>query len=107
VASKPTTSSIVGISLRGTWLLRRRCPALRWRDSDLGSSVELREPVVPMLTEKPKWKNHEGVSTDAGHWGGPACSSDEATVMVVEQRGWIRQLNLMLNWERTRRRYWK
>jgi group II intron reverse transcriptase/maturase len=32
-------------------------------------------------------------STDAGHRGGPSRSSDEASVMEVEQRGWPVQLN--------------
>ena len=32
-------------------------------------------------------------STDAGHRGGPSCSSDEASVMEVEPRGWPVQLN--------------
>ena len=30
---------------------------------------------VPMLREKLKWRSHE--STDAGHRGGVACSSEE------------------------------
>jgi hypothetical protein len=30
---------------------------------------------------------HKRESTDAKHWGGMTCSSDEATVMVVERRG--------------------
>ncbi len=37
------------------WLLGERCSAYRWRDSVLGSCGELREPVVLMLREKPKW----------------------------------------------------
>ena len=42
------------ISLQRTWLLCRRCPAFRWRESDLGFYRELREPVVLMLREKRK-----------------------------------------------------
>lgn len=30
-------------------------------------------------------------STNAKHRGGPACSSDEASVMEVEQRRWLVQ----------------
>jgi hypothetical protein len=37
--------------------------------------------------EQPKWKNHEGLSTDAGCAGGPTCSSDELSVMEGERRG--------------------
>jgi len=32
---------------------------------------------VSMLREKLKWRPHESESTDAGHRGGVACSSDE------------------------------
>ena len=57
----------------------------------MGSFMELREPVVWMLRETPKWrKHHEGLSTDAAHWGGAVRSSVEASVMEVEQRGGVR-----------------
>jgi hypothetical protein len=39
--------------------------------------------------ERPKRRNREGLSTDAGCAGGPACSSCEALVMRVERRGWV------------------
>jgi hypothetical protein len=42
-----------------------------------------------MLREKPKWKPHEGESTDAEHGGGAVRSSEEAPVMGVERRGCI------------------
>src|SRR5215471_7182081 len=45
------------------------------------------EPVASMLREKPKWKPHEGQSTDAGHRGGWARSSGEGPVMGPERRG--------------------
>lgn len=48
-----------------------------------------------MLREKPKWKNHEDLSTDAEHRGGATCSSDERPVMGVERRGCIVQLRLI------------
>jgi hypothetical protein len=32
---------------------------------------------VSMLREKLKWRSHESESTDAGHRGGVACSSEE------------------------------
>jgi len=59
------------------------------------------EPVVPMIREKPKWRTHEGESTDAGHRGGPTRSSVEVSVMEMELRGWIIQLYLLVNqrWE--------
>ena len=45
------------------------------------------EPVASMPREKPKWKPHEGQSTDARHRGGWACSSVEVPVMGMERRG--------------------
>src|SRR3954464_10894616 len=45
------------------------------------------EPVASMLREKPKWRSHEGPSTDAGHRGGWARSSVEVPVMGTERRG--------------------
>jgi hypothetical protein len=51
------------------------------------------EPVASMLREEPKWKPHEGQSTDAGHRGGWACSSVEVPVMGMERRGPITQFS--------------
>jgi len=48
-----------------------------------------REPVVPMVREKLKWKPHESESTDAGRRGGPTRISVEVSVMEMERRGWI------------------
>ena len=45
------------------------------------------EPVASMPREKPKWRTHEGQSTDAGHRGGWARSSVEGPVMGLERRG--------------------
>ena len=55
------------------------------------------EPVASMPREKPKWKPHEGQSTDAGHRGGWARSSDEVPVMGMERRGPITQLRRGVN----------
>jgi UDP-N-acetylenolpyruvoylglucosamine reductase len=49
---------------------------------------------------KLKWRPHKSDITEVRHRGGPAGSSVEATVMVVEPSGWlieqtgIKQLNL-------------
>lgn len=69
--------------------------------------MELREPVVLMLREKHKCLNHKCESTDARHWGGVARSSGEISVMEMERRGCVRQLELVFNWEIffSRRRY--
>jgi hypothetical protein len=72
-------------------MLPRRCPACRWRESDTGFSMELREPVVLMQREPFKWRTHKNLSTDARHWGGVARISDEVTVMVMERRGDVRR----------------
>ena len=45
------------------------------------------EPVALMPREEPKWRSHEGQSTDAGHRGGWARSSGEGPVMGLERRG--------------------
>ena len=55
------------------------------------------EPVASMPREKPKWKPHEGQSTDAGYRGGWACSSVEVPVMGMERRGPITQLRRRVN----------
>jgi hypothetical protein len=55
------------------------------------------EPVASMPREKPKWKPHEGQSTDAGHRGGWARSSAEVPVMGMERRGPIIQFRRGVN----------
>jgi hypothetical protein len=73
----------------------------RWRDpltASVASGIKVArvrfrleqgtwEPVASMLRETPKWKPHEGQSTDAGHRGGWARSSVEVPVMGMERRG--------------------
>src|SRR5512133_3422723 len=55
------------------------------------------EPVASMPREEPKWKPHEGQSTEAGHRGGWARSSVEVPVMGMERRGPITQLRRRVN----------
>src|SRR5512135_627071 len=55
------------------------------------------EPVASMPREEPKWKPHEGQSTDARHRGGWARSSEEVPVMGMERRGPITQLRRRVN----------
>jgi RNA-directed DNA polymerase len=54
-----------------------------------------------MAREKSKGRSPEGESTEAGHRGGTARSSDESPVMGVERRGCVVQGYLMVNqqWE--------
>ena len=55
------------------------------------------EPVASMPREEPKWKPHEGQSTDAGHRGGWARSSVEVPVIGMERRGQIIQFRRKVN----------
>jgi hypothetical protein len=55
------------------------------------------EPVASMRREEPKWKPHEGQSTDARHRGGWACSSVEVPVMGMERRGPIARFRRRVN----------
>src|SRR3954471_10591698 len=55
------------------------------------------EPVASMPREEPKWRSHEGQSTDAGHRGGWARSSAEGPVMGLERRGPITRLRRGVN----------
>jgi hypothetical protein len=59
-----------------------------------------------MVREKFKWRTHENESTDAERRGGSPCSSDEVSVMEMERRGWIIQLDLKINqlWEESLKR---
>jgi RNA-directed DNA polymerase len=52
-----------------------------------------------MVREKSKGRSPEGESTDAGHRGGTARSSDETPVMGVERRGCVVQGYLLINQE--------
>ena len=45
-----------------------------------------------MRREKLKWLTHKSESTEAGHRGGVACSSEEGSVMGLERRRDIVQL---------------
>jgi hypothetical protein len=54
-----------------------------------------------MIREKHKWRHHKCESTEARHRDGVIRSSDEGSVMGLERRGYIVQLNRMYNqqWE--------
>ena len=61
----------------------KRHPALRWPELAKRRSSGTWEPGALMPTEKLKWKNHEGESTEAVHRGGKTRSSAE-----ISERGW-------------------
>jgi RNA-directed DNA polymerase len=48
-----------------------------------------------MLRERFEWKTHKDLSTDAEHRDGATRSSEERSVMDVERRGCIVQLELI------------
>ncbi len=48
-----------------------------------------------MLREQSKWKTHKDLSTKAAHRGGVTRSSDEVSVMDMERRSYIVQLQLI------------
>jgi len=52
------------------------------------------------IREKCKWRSHKHESTDAGHRGGAFRMSDEASVMDVERRECIVQLERANNRKR-------
>jgi hypothetical protein len=80
------------MSLAGACRLARRCPAWRWRELGPGFGVErvnlssrargrpvaLLGPAVVCGRESSKRLIRKGLSTDAGHRGGPPRGSDDA-----------------------------
>ena len=68
----------------------KRHPALRWPELAQEAIEWNVGTLAPMPTEKLKWKNHEGESTEAETRGGTTCSSDE-----VSEMGWSEGVVLM------------
>lgn len=50
-----------------------------------------------MPREKFKWRSHKNESTDAEHSGGPPRTSDEVSVMGMEQRGRVIRPDVKIN----------
>jgi hypothetical protein len=71
------------------YLLAMRCPVYRRRDSHLGSRAELENLSGDAKGKGTSGENREAESTDAPARGGPPRRSEEASVMLVEQRGWV------------------
>jgi len=61
------------------------------------SPVVLFWPAVDCAREIPKQRNCEGLSTGAGHRGGPSCSSAEGPVMGPERRGRVVRAGFQVN----------
>jgi ACR3 family arsenite transporter len=84
------------LSQEAACVLAWRCPVFRWRELVAGAGVEqvnlssrcclgrsfgLASPATrPAKGRTPSGRNRQGQSTDAGHRGGPARTSDEGTV---------------------------
>src|SRR3954465_3419250 len=85
--SKPGLSRCSGISAGGDPLTASVASGIKVARARSWLEQGTWEPVASMLREEPKWKTHEGQSTDAGHRGGWACSSVEVPVMGMERRG--------------------
>ena len=84
---KPGSSRCPGSSAGDIRLLPAWRPALRWRESDPGSSGEPGNLSPRCEGKRPKGWTPEAESTEARHRGGRACSSAEVPVMGRERRG--------------------
>jgi len=110
MASKPEAFGTSGIKARRCWravsqgvacVLPWWCPVYRWREFVVGAGMEqenlssrYRRPCdaqdgVDLVARGrvASGDNRKPQSTDAGHRGGPARSSGEGAVMVLERRG--------------------
>ena len=88
-------------------------PVYRWRELVAGAGMEQENLSSRYRSEWPWWagqargrtpsgRNHKGQSTDAGHRGGPARSSDEGPVMGLERRGRAGKVDLRSTLEKGR-----
>ena len=68
----------------------------RGRDSSLGVCRELQEAVAWMIREKFKEIKSKNESTNTKNCGGIACSSEEVSVMEMEQRSSVKQVSVSI-----------
>ena len=87
--SKPRGGTSFGISSGDVLILPERHPACRRREARSGSGTERENLAGDGKGKGTSGANREAESTDAPERGGLPRSSDEAAVMVVEQRGWV------------------
>src|ERR1700690_240844 len=90
--SKPGADPSSGISLGDALRLPRRHPACRRREAQSGSCTERENLAGDAKGKGASGSNREAESTDAPERGGLPRSSDEAGVMLVEQRGWVTEV---------------
>ena len=67
------------------------------RPAVAGSQWRQDGPAAVRASENPKQLICEGESSDAGHRGGPSCSSGEGPVMGLERRGRVVLAGLAAN----------
>jgi len=87
--SKPRGGTSFGISSGDVLILPERHPACRRREARSGSGTERENLAGDGKGKGASGSHREAESTDAPERGGLPRSSDEAAVMVVEQRGWV------------------
>jgi hypothetical protein len=86
---KPGVDPSPGISLGDVLRLPKRHPACRRREAQSGSWTERENLAGDAKGKSTSGSNREAESTDAPERGGLPCSSDEASVMLVERRGQV------------------
>jgi len=72
----------------------------RRRELSLGFCRELQEAVAWMLREKFKGHIPKNESTEAKNCDGTVCSSDEVSVMEMEQRNSVKQALFIIQLEK-------
>src|SRR5258707_10203722 len=86
---KPGADPSPGISLGDALRLPKRHPACRRREAQSGSGTERENLAGDAKGKSTSGSHREAESTDAPERGGLPRSSDEASVMLVERRGWV------------------
>ena len=87
--SKPGGDPSSGISSEDVLIPTERHPACRQREARPGSCTERENLAGDAKGKGASGSNREAESTDAPERGGLPCSSDEASVMLVERRGQV------------------
>jgi hypothetical protein len=87
--SKPRVDPTFEISSVDVLILTERHPACRRREAQPGSCKERENLAGDAKGKGSSGPNRKAESTDAPERGGLLRNSEEATVMVVERRGWV------------------
>jgi len=98
--AKPGGDSSSGISLGDVLGLPERHPACRRCQAQPGSCTERENLSLRCQGRHPSGAHRKDQSTDAGHRGGAARSSEEGPVMGLERRGCVVRPWPLANWKR-------